>query len=265
MNSDVIIFEQPLNEHIRACLRLEHLFSQLHHTIDLPSEWASANALQALLKILNVVDRPDLKTKITKALFNYAAMLTQLEKNPQVDTTILRGFLDQLDGTVDQLYALSQKMGQTLIDNEFIASVRTHMNSPGGPCHFNIPAYQLWLNQPPHQRASDLRRWHQEFSLIETAVTLLLQLSRQFTKGQTHIAYDGFYQQSLDATQQGDLVRVAIPSGQNLYPEISLGRHRLAVRFYYCNVFSRPQQANEPIEFKLILSALTPTTSRTNA
>ncbi|WP_280123488.1 cell division protein ZapD [Coxiella endosymbiont of Ornithodoros amblus] len=68
MVATTITYEQPLNEPMRICLRLEHLFRQLHEHISEPALAASHLAMLALLKALNVIDRPDLKTKLTQTL-----------------------------------------------------------------------------------------------------------------------------------------------------------------------------------------------------
>lgn len=253
---DVIIYEQPLNEHMRACLRLENLFSQLSKTIDEPEEWATRHAMLTLLKILNVVDRPDLKAKLTKALSDHAAILTQLEKLPKVDTEKLRVFLDQLDFVIDELYALSGKIGQELHSHELLSSIRSHMHNPGGPCNFSLPAYQLWLKQPPAVRSHDLHSWAHHFALLQKAVELLLTLTRDFSKPQKHLAADGFYQQNLNSNQQGELVRVIVPSEYNIFPETSVGRHRLSIRFYKGDLTDKPQPLRDSIEFALLYCSL---------
>ena len=50
-----IIYEQPLNEHMRVCLRLEHLFTQLHYGLDGAHALDSRSALAALVEILNLL------------------------------------------------------------------------------------------------------------------------------------------------------------------------------------------------------------------
>ncbi len=65
---DIIVFEQPLNEQMRICLRLEQLFKQLKESMSQSSISASKIALTALLKIISVVDRPDLKSKLTQTM-----------------------------------------------------------------------------------------------------------------------------------------------------------------------------------------------------
>ena len=123
MDNHTITFEQPLNEHIRVCLRLEHLFDYLHHNLQDLSIWGSRSTLTSLLEILNVVDRPDLKTKLAKALSNQGLALSQLEKCSQIDNKKLKDILEDLDRLIDSLHATQGKIAHNLRENEFIKTI----------------------------------------------------------------------------------------------------------------------------------------------
>jgi cell division protein ZapD len=258
MQDDIIIYEQPLNEHIRVCLRLEHLFEHILSNIENHSEWASRTAVLALLETVNVIDRPDLKTKLTKALTQHASTLTQLEVLPQVDSSKLRSILSQLDHLIDQLYATQGKIGQTLRSNEFLNGIRQHLYNPGGAVNFSNPAFQLWLQKPAVNRVKDLKAWFKEFNLIRDVVNLLLHLTRQSSLSIEKYADKGFYQQALDPNSSCEMVRVTLPVTADLYPEISVGRHRLSVRFLEpnCHEQGRSKQCDYNIKFKLTCCAL---------
>lgn len=258
MQDDIIIYEQPLNEHIRVCLRLEHLFEQVLIHIDNTNEWASRTAILTLLETVNVIDRPDLKAKLTKALTQHAATLTQLEVLPQVDNLKLKTILADLDKLIDQLYATQGKIGQNLRSNEFLNTIRQHLYNPGGAVNFSNPALQLWLQKPSVNRISDLKIWFKEFDLIRDVVNILLQLTRQSSLPSEKYADKGFYQQALDPRALCEMVRVAVSMDANLYPEISVGRHRLSVRFLEpnCHDIGRSKQCDYNIKFKLTCCAL---------
>lgn len=253
MQEQLIIYEQPLNEHIRVCLRLEHLFNQILNNIEIPTEWGSRATLIALLETLNVIDRPDLKTKLTKALTQHAATLTQLEVLPQVDSTKLRQVLNELDRLIDKLYATQGKIGQNLRNNEFLNSIRQHLYNPGGAVNFSNPALQLWLRKPTEERMEDLKTWLKEFDQLIDVVILILRLTRESNNAADKLAENGFYQQALDPNVSCELVRVALSSDTNLYPEISVGRHRLSIRFVRtnCHEQGRAKQTDLNINFKL--------------
>lgn len=258
MQDDIIIYEQPLNEHIRVCLRLEHLFDQIEVNIENTSEWASRTAVLSLLETVNVIDRPDLKTKLTKALTQHASTLSQLEILPQVDSTKLRSVLTELDRLIDQLYATQGKIGQPLRTNEFLNGIRQHLYNPGGAVNFSNPAFQLWLQKPAVNRIEDLYTWFKEFDQIKDVVNLLLRLTRQSSLPIEKYADKGFYQQALDSNSACEMVRVAVPVTANLYPEISVGRHRLSVRFLEpnCHELGRSKQIDTNIKFKLTCCAI---------
>jgi len=251
MQHNAITFEQPLNEYIRVCLRLEHLFEQIKHNINDSNAWSCRIALSGMLEALNVIDRPDLKSKFTKALSQHANALAQLETQPNVDSKKLREILDELDQLTDSLYKAQDKMGHQLRTNNFLNSIRQHMGNPGGACAFSTPSYHLWLEQPAEVRTRNLKTWYTEFEQLKTTVRLLLQLTRGSTHPQALVAIQGFYQQSLDPKLGYHLVRVTVPSEKNVYPEISVGKHRLSVRFMELNTDDRPIQTNENIHFDL--------------
>lgn len=258
MTDDIIIYEQPLNEHIRVCLRLEHLFNQVLINIDNSNPCASRTAILALLETVNVIDRPDLKTKLTKSLTQHATTLSQLEILPQVDGSKLRSVLTELDRLIDQLYATQGKIGQHLRTNEFLNSIRQHLYNPGGAVNFSNPALQLWLQHPAVNRIEDLKKWFKEFDLIRDVVSLLLRLTRESSVPTEKYADKGFYQQALDPNLSCEMVRVMLPTMANLYPEISVGRHRLSVRFLEpnCHEQGRSKQADSNIKFKLTCCAV---------
>lgn len=266
MQNDIIIYEQPLNEHIRVCLRLEHLFEQINLNITNPNEWSSRIAILALLETVNVIDRPDLKTKLTKALTQHAATLSQLEILPQVDSSKLKSVLQELDRLIDQLYATQGKIGQTLRTNDFLNSIRQHLYNPGGAVNFSNPSFQLWLQQPAVNRIEDLNTWYAEFDQLRDVVNLLLRLTRQSSLPKEKYADKGFYQQALDPHVSCELVRVEVPVESNYFAEISVGKHRLSVRFLEpnCHEQGRSKQADSNVKFKLTCCSLYDPSDKTN-
>ena len=66
--STKIYFEHPLNDQMRICLRLERLFAKLLQNMNHPDKYHSQMALKALIQIIDVIDRPDLKSKLSLAL-----------------------------------------------------------------------------------------------------------------------------------------------------------------------------------------------------
>lgn len=254
--SEKIIFEQPLNEHIRICLRLEHLFAQIRHHIDLSSEWDSRAVIQAILDILAVIDRPDLKNKLVQALHQYLAALMQLEQLPRIDKQKLHRTIAQLNSYIDILHSNRSKIGQELRENEFLTAIQQRTYTPAGTCSFSIPAYHSWLQQPEKSRSQILYQWVKQFDELKNAVYLLLALSRESSEPKHEIAKGGFYQTNLDPNAPYQMIRIELPINTKYYPEISVGRHRLSIHFFELNSKERAMQTKNDIPFLLTCSKI---------
>ena len=104
MADNILIYEQPLNELVRVCLRLEQLFQQIDHQVADTSALGTRDVLAAMINLLNLVDRPDLKAKLAKELTHHMTMLTRLENTPEIDEKKLHELLQQIDELVPVFY-----------------------------------------------------------------------------------------------------------------------------------------------------------------
>ncbi|MCL5260661.1 MAG: cell division protein ZapD [Gammaproteobacteria bacterium] len=251
VTAENIIFEQPLNEHIRVCLRMEFLFQQLAHFMQLDSPWDSRISLNSILEILSLADRPDLKNKLAQALHQYLAALTQLEDAAQVDKQKLSHTLTILDDLIDKLNSFSSRFGQELRDSEFLMSIAPRLYTPAGTCGFSAPAYYLWLEQPAEIRKEQILNWSTPLALLKDIVDFLLKLTRQSGSLKSTIAANGFYQANLDQNILYQMIRIELPKPLNLYPEISVGRHRLTIHFFELDPFDRAKQTKHEVKFGL--------------
>ena len=90
---DRIMYEQPLNERIRAFLRLEYLFQQAAYHLGRQSEWDSRATLACVLEILEIFGNTNLKSEALKELERHSTNLKRHEQNPDVDHSQLSGLL----------------------------------------------------------------------------------------------------------------------------------------------------------------------------
>ena len=246
---EAIIYEQPLNEIIRVCLRLEHLFQQIDHEINDPSPLATRNVISFIINILHLLDRPDLKAKLAKELTHHLANLMRYGDLPEIDAKKLNEITQQLDEHSRNLIDSSGKIGYRLRDVELLNTLRLHLASPGGGCSFDIPLYHYWLQQPASVRNALIAEWLGEFSQIKAIVMLLLDLVRKNAKTDQKVAVHGFHQELLDPQWNLRMLRIGIAHDIPSYPEISIGRHFLSVRFFIPEIEKRPTQYTENLPF----------------
>ena len=247
-----ITYEQPLNERIRAFLRLEFLFAQSAQHLRDDSQWGSRCTLASLLDILSIFGRTDLKTEVLKELERHSSTLNKLKRNPGVDSGRLEQILANLEKLGAQLHKIGGPVGADLKENEFLSSIQQRTAIPGGTCDFDLPSYHFWLQQPAQKRTRDLTDWLGRFAAIGQAIQLILQLVRDSTILKPVTAESGFFQKTLDSNHPCQLVRVEVDKKFPCYAEISGGRHRFTVRFLE---LSRKEgnlkQTSQDIDFQL--------------
>lgn len=248
---ETIVFEQPLNERIRTFLRLEFLFGQYeHHRVDASPLGARAR-LHALIEILTVLGRSDLKKDILKDLNEQHAVLTRLGNRPGVDTARLQAVLTEIATSLNSLQQLTAQFASTALrDNEFLLSVNNRSSIPGGTCAFDLPAYHHWLSQPAEKISRDIDIWFADLIPYAQAILLNLRLLRGSVPVMDAVAPGGTY---VHAPQSAcSLLRVFVPTEEAVYPEISAGSHRFTLRFMQQrDINQRATQAHRDIAFRL--------------
>ncbi len=246
-----MLYEQPLNEQIRLCLRLEYLFDQASYYLSKESPWDSHQMLKIILEILQAIDRPDLKNKFFQTLYQYTHALSQLEKLEDIDRQKLHGTLQQIDRLVDSLHNNQKKIGQDLRENEFLNTIQQRLYTPAGTCSFSLPAYHLWIQQENSLRQKQLLAWFGHFNELQEIVDIILKLVRESTLFKTVDAHGGFYQNNLDPNIPYQLIRIKLQPQKNVFPEISVGRYRLAIHFFTLDINGRATQTSDDIKFEL--------------
>src|SRR5690606_27933370 len=113
-----LVYELPLNERVRTFMRLEHLFAGARHHAAGDDPWESRAALVALLEILAILGRGDVRSDALREMERQAQALARLRARPGIDTARLDHILQSLDKVGKQLDASGAQLGRALKDNE---------------------------------------------------------------------------------------------------------------------------------------------------
>jgi cell division protein ZapD len=246
---DKIIYDQPLNEIIRVCLRLEQLFEQIDHQLNDTSMLGTRNVLTYIINVLHILDRPDLKSKLAKELSHHLVNFNRAGSGQDGDESKFNQVTQQLDEYSRTLIDSSGKIAWRLRDIELLNTLRMHLASPGGGCSFDIPLYHYWLQQPALMRQEQIKDWLTDFTQIQTIVAMVLDIVRQSGKSEEKTAVHGFHQELLDPQSNMRMIRIGIDRDIATYPEVSVGRHFFSVRFYSPDIIKRPVQYTDNLTF----------------
>jgi len=255
--SKQLIYEQPINERIRTFLRLEHLFSQFNQHLHHDSAWDTHSALKAIIDILGMVGRGDIKRETIKELERQNSNLQSFIEIPDINHGKLSILIDEQKQCIHKLHEITGNIGQDLQQNELLSGIKQRITVPGGLCDFDLPVYSHWLNQEYENRKKILEDWYVPFLPLQQSIKLILKVIRESTDSIDSVAESGFFQQNIEPNQPCLLIRVILDPESNIYPEISAGKHRFSIRFFRSNnPAQRSEQILQNIPFKLACCVL---------
>jgi cell division protein ZapD len=246
------VFEQPLNERMRTFLRLDFLYQQALYHEEREDSWATRAAMSSLLEILAITARGDIRSEVLKELERQMSVMHDYTARPGVDTGRLKAVLSNLARLRTELNSAGALFMQRLRDSEFLNSIKHRSAIPGGTCEFDLPDYRHWLDQPFATRAAQFGDWMATIRPLCDAVTELLWLTREAARPRPETAVGGAFQIQFERDNPCQLLRLTLPAGTNLFPEISGSHHRCSIRFLHWNdMNARPVQATEDVKFLL--------------
>ena len=249
----LILYEYPFNESIRTMLRLEHLFDRLGTLMARDAAVDHHFALATIFEIMDVASRADLKSDLLKDLDRHKQQLASYRGNPSISEATLDEVIGRIDHAFNRLNQLVGKAGADLTGNEWLMSIRSRINIPGGTCEFDLPAYYAWQKLEPQRRRADLLQWAGSLMPVAEALNVLLGLLRDSGAPHKVVAVGGQFQQSLPAGRVYNLLRVRLHDTEGLVPEISGHRLMVSVRLMRPDTEGRLRPSTADANFELTL------------
>jgi cell division protein ZapD len=250
--SPPLIFEQPLNERMRTFLRLDFLYGQALYHNEKASQWGSRAAVSSMIDILAIATRGDVRSDALKELERHLALLGDFQNKAGVDNSRLRALIANLTRLRSGLVASGTAYLQPLRDSEFLAAIKHRSAIPGGTCEFDLPDFFFWLNQDAETRVQAFNEWLALLRPLCDSIAEVLWLTRQNGRVRQETAVGGSFNITFDRDTPLQLLRLQLPAGCGLYPEISGSHHRCNVRFLQWNgLMARSTQAEFDIPFQL--------------
>ncbi len=238
--SIVICYEHPLNERIRALLRLEDLFQKIEFFSAKDSAIEHHSSLIALFEVLEITSRADIKSDLLQELERQKQILEMLRRNPGVSEVILDNILSNIKITFREMLDISGKVGEHLRENEWLMTIKQRVGIPGGVCEFDLPSYHYWLNLDPALRRRNFDEWLAPLQPIRNAFDIVLYLLRKSGKTFQFVAEQGVFQQT-GSEYLAHMLRLKVDNDVPCIPEISANKYALNIRFI-------PSQASQKIK-----------------
>lgn len=222
------VFEFPLKEKVRNYLRVEQLLGQIKITAKTEHTHLQLVFFQQLFELLDLIERLDLHSDLTKDLEAHERNLVYWSKHPKIDSTALEQALKTVITLRDKLKS-DRRFGSALKEEKLLSAIRQRFAIPGGACSFDLPNLHFWLQQPLTQRQSDIAKWLETLALLDDAIAVSLSFIRERGQFTAVTAENGFYQGV--AEDKNELIRVRCRVDEGYYPTLSGNKYRYALRF----------------------------------
>jgi cell division protein ZapD len=237
---------------MRTFLRIESLYQQFLFHVGEPSPWSTRAVVASTLDIVTILNRGDVRNDVLKELDRQLSLFDRYQNAPAVDNSRLSSVLNDLRQLREELVSVGSQYLQRVRENEFLSAVKHRSAIPGGACEFDLPEYSHWLRRPYADRIADIERWMSTVKPLCNSVAELLWLIRESTPPVQQVAANGTYHHVLSKESGAGLLRVSLPPGTALYPEISGSHHRFTMRFMqWSDSQSRPVQTTRDVRFWL--------------
>lgn len=258
MTNNSFIFEQPLNERIRIFLRIEALIKRLNFFKQQDSDHSSYLSLLTILELTALVERGDIKQETIKELERQHKALNALISHQSVDKSRLELTLSKIKHAITSIHSMDGRLGEHLKKIDFLLAIKQRASIPGGSCDFDLPQLRFWLNLDYKARLKDIDRWSKPYYKLFEVIDLILNLIRDSAFAENVIAKNGFFQNSLDTSLSHQMLRIELNCNNNIFPEISAGKHRYSIRILQAQETTDqlPVQLKQDVDFKLFLCSL---------
>ncbi len=238
----------PMNKSVRLFMRYQHLMERFNDSRILSTREGSSTAILTLIELYELTSRGDLK----------ADLLREVEKihigqsKPGDNGSINAETTEELKRISELIQQLRGQLGAHLKDHDFINAIRQKHAIPGGLNAFDLPIYQYWMNLSFEKKHDRLDNWGALYIQFSEAINRYLSVIHGTQGCSEEIAESGFYAKTLDTRRNYHLLSIDMPAESTVYPEPSLGRHRITLRFMESGTMDESaQQTKQSVHFTL--------------
>ena len=247
------IYELPLNERLRTFMRIEFLYSRLKYfASNLDNNWNTRTVIHTLLEVYSILSRTDVRREVLADLDRYIIQMQRFQSAPDADNNMVNDILEDLDSIKNQVVNIGTDYLIRLREDEFIASLLHRHTLPGGKAEFDMPKYKFFLESNKKNVSTQIHGWTDVIKPICEGIDKLMWIIRESNEPISTVAVEGQYNHQIEKRTQISLVRIII-NEKNIYPEISGGRHLIAVRFYSYDKNNEYTQFADNVNFKISL------------
>lgn len=227
-DSQVTIYEEPVQEKIRKFLKIEYLFDRIFYFKSKEDRMDNYNALLALSQLYEILARSDIKSELIREIETHNTYFNKIKKMAEIhaDQSKLNSVLEKQDLLLKLIYNVESNYLDYIEDDALCKTIIKNCFSTLQPS-----SIEFWLTRDIVLRETQIDLWLEPLLFIKKSVDFILEIIRKSATFNDKLAEKGFFIEKLDPKKNILLVRVTLTSDLYYYPQISVGKQRLNIMF----------------------------------
>jgi len=245
MQKQTITFQTATQYLPKIALRIEYLYQSVYQACEQSHPIVHHYALKSVLEILQLIEKPELKSRFLKELMRIEHKLNKSEQELPTNLS------NRLYTHIQMLTHIVGMFGEGIHQDPFLQVFRQNLPSHNQDCEIQPPQLLYWMESEAEKRQEDLALWLKNLHALYVTSLLYLQLLRSTAEFVFIPVRNGFYQQSLPPKVTCQLILVRIDTVLNIVPRIQFGHHGLSIRFCEATSLREIQDSETPCDLAI--------------
>ncbi len=234
MQTQDIIYQHSPHFLPKISIKLENLLASLYEAKQELHPIIHHYALKNIIEILKIIDKPELKSRLTKEFLRLNYLL------PKSLEQTAPNLLSQFDQKTQDLQTQTGRFGGKLYQDGFLQSLRLRIHDQWQECELQPPVLFNWLHQKPQLRQQQISKWLNELADLTSVIQIYLSTLRNLVTYETIEIKHSFYQKTVSSNPATQLIIIKLASEVPVVPKIQLSTHALSVHFNDLNNIEQP-------------------------
>lgn len=246
MQTQDIIYQHSPQFLPKIAIKLENLLASIHEGCQETHPIIHHYALKNVVELLKIIDKPELKSRITKEFLrlNYVLPAEFKSKHPEL--------YRQFEQVCQDLQLQTHRFGNTLHQDPFLVSLRMRSQEQWHECELQAPYLLNWLHQNPKMRQSMIASWLHELKSLQATIQTYTAILRALSLFETITVSQSFYQRSLMANPPCQLIIIKLAVDLPVVPKFQLSPHALTIHFNDIQRLDYPSQLSFELQLGII-------------
>ena len=225
MPTQYIIYQHSSQFLPKIAIKLENMLASIYEAKNVTHPIIHHYALKNIVKLLKIIEKPELKSRLTKEFLRLDYVLSKNFKDEYAS------LYQKFETKSKELQMQNSRFGSQLHLDPFLLSLRMRSQEQWNECELQPPFLFHWLHQRPQYRQEMLAHWLSELRELKSVISVYSNLLNHLAIYETVNVHQGFYQKTMQAIPPCQLVIIKLDVELPVIPKIQMSTNALTIHF----------------------------------